>query len=54
MGAEAAIAQVLGGGSSTFNITVNVPLGASAAQVGAATVDAIRAYERQNGRSWRS
>jgi hypothetical protein len=42
------------GFGSTLNITVNVPLGAHPAEVGAATVDAIRAYERINGRSWRS
>lgn len=52
------LAPALAGGpvtqSSTYHVTVNVPVGAQPAQVGAATVDAIRAYERLNGKSWRT
>jgi hypothetical protein len=43
----------LGGGSSTYNVTVNVSAGSHPAQVGSAVVDAIKAYERSNGSSWR-
>jgi hypothetical protein len=43
-----------GGAQQTFNINITVPLGAHPAEVGAATVDAIRQYERLNGKSWRS
>jgi hypothetical protein len=43
-----------GGDGATFNITVQVPVGANPAAVGAATVDAIRSYERVAGKSWRN
>lgn len=43
-----------GGLGSTYNITVNVPPMANPAAVGAATVSAIKAYERRNGASWRN
>jgi hypothetical protein len=43
-----------GGTSNTFNINVSVAQGVNPADVGAATVDAIRAYERLNGKSWRN
>jgi hypothetical protein len=43
-----------GGGSATFNISVNVAPGGSPAETGAAVVDAIRSYERVAGQSWRA
>ena len=42
-----------GGVSNTYSITVNVAPGGDPAATGKAVVDAIRAYERRNGRSWR-
>jgi hypothetical protein len=39
----------LGGGGSTYNITVNASPLASPADVGSAVVDALKAYERRNG-----
>jgi hypothetical protein len=44
----------VGGSSPTFNIKIDVASGVPPAQVGAAVVDQIRAYERQNGKSWRA
>jgi hypothetical protein len=43
----------MGGGSSTYNITVSVGAGANPVDAGRAVVDAIKAYERSNGSSWR-
>lgn len=45
----------VGGGrsASTYNVTVNVSAGAHPATVGAEVVNAIKAYERSNGSSWR-
>ena len=43
-----------GFGTSTYYITVNVAPGANPIDVGAATVDAIRNYERANGAQWRA
>jgi hypothetical protein len=43
-----------GGGNQTFNINIKVDPGTPPSQVGAAVVDQIRAYERLNGKSWRS
>lgn len=40
--------------SSTYNITVNVPVGAHPAAAGKSVVDAIKAYEATNGTRWRS
>lgn len=40
-------------GARNYYITVEVPPGASPYQVGAATVDAIRSYERVAGADWR-
>lgn len=39
----------LGGGGSTYNITINASPLASPADVGSAVVDALKAYERRNG-----
>lgn len=46
-----------GGGGSVvnhFSITVTVPPGANPAEVGRVTVAAIQAYERSNGKGWRT
>ena len=43
-----------GGGGSSYAITVNVAPGGSPAATGQAVVDAIKAYERSNGKGWRS
>jgi len=43
-----------GGGGRVVNITLNVPPTINATEVGAATVDAIRQYERHNGTGWRN
>ncbi|HZW73562.1 MAG TPA: hypothetical protein VFF43_08430 [Caldimonas sp.] len=43
-----------GGGVNQYSITVNVAPGADPAAAGKAVVDAIRAYERRNGSSWRA
>lgn len=43
-----------GGGGNVYQITVNVPPMANPSAVGAATVQAIKAYERSNGASWRN
>ncbi|MET8265935.1 hypothetical protein ABZU92_18305 [Micromonospora arida] len=46
-----------GGGGSVvthYSITVNVPPGANPAEVGRVTVAAIQAYERNNGKGWRT
>ena len=42
------------GGGSQFNITVNAGAGANGAQIGSEIVNAIKAYERANGKSWRA
>jgi archaellum component FlaC len=39
-----------GGGSASYQINVNVPLTANQAEIGRQVVDAIKAYERRNGR----
>lgn len=39
---------------NTYNLTVNVPVGADASAVGRETVKAIQAYERENGTTWRN
>lgn len=43
-----------GAGGNTYQISVAVAPGANPADVGAAVVDAIHAYERNNGSGWRS
>lgn len=43
-----------GGGGRNYAITVNVPLGASAADVGGELVEAIKGYEQLNGSGWRN
>jgi phage-related protein len=55
-GPEAVIPLARAGavGHTTFNVTVNVPPTANAADVGRVVIDQIRAYERQNGRAWRA
>jgi hypothetical protein len=42
-----------GGGGSTFNITINVSPLSNPADIGGAVVNAIKAYERRSGSSWR-
>jgi ribosomal protein L12E/L44/L45/RPP1/RPP2 len=42
------------GGGGTFNITVNAGVGANGAQIGTEIVNAIKAYERSNGKGWRA
>jgi hypothetical protein len=41
-------------GGGTFNITVNAGVGANGAQIGTEIVNAIKAFERSNGKGWRS
>jgi hypothetical protein len=41
-------------GGATYNITVNAGMGANGPMVGSAVVNAIKAWERSNGTSWRS
>jgi hypothetical protein len=41
-------------GARTFNINVEVPLGADPAMAGRAIVNVIRQYERANGTQWRT
>jgi len=59
-GAPSAGARVEGGargmssGGNSYQISVNVAPGGHPAEVGAATVDAIRAFERANGKGWRN
>jgi phage-related minor tail protein len=40
-------------GGNTYNINLTVPVGAHPADVGKATVEAIRAYEDRSGKGWR-
>lgn len=42
-----------GGGSRVYNVTVNVPPTVNTVEVGRATVDCIRAFERAAGSGWR-
>jgi SLT domain-containing protein len=42
-----------GRGGVTYNVTINVPPGANAAQIGRSYVHAIREYERSSGSGWR-
>jgi hypothetical protein len=53
--AEAIVPLSKMGGTTqnTYNITVDVAPGADPVRAGAAVVDAIRSYERANGRGWR-
>jgi TP901 family phage tail tape measure protein len=44
----------LGGGGSVYNINVNVSAAADKAAVGQTIVEAIAAYERRSGDSWRA
>jgi hypothetical protein len=55
-GPEAVVPLKRGGGvgNTTFNVTVNVPATANAADVGRSLIGAIRAYERSNGAAWRA
>ena len=41
-------------GGSTINITVNAGAGANGAAIGTEIVNAIKAYERSNGKGWRA
>lgn len=43
-----------GGGGNTYAISVNVGPGGSPAEVGRQVVEAIRQYERRNGKGWRA
>jgi hypothetical protein len=55
---ETVIPGVIGGGGSTYaptyNITVPVGPGVHPAEAGRAVVNAIQAYEKNNGRTWRN
>ena len=42
------------GGGNSYSITVNAGMGTNGNQVGAQIVEAIRKYEKQNGKRWRS
>ena len=42
------------GGGNTYSITVVVPPNANKAEIGRVTVDAIKEFEKHNGKSWRS
>jgi hypothetical protein len=42
------------GGETSYNITVNAGMGANGAQVGAQIVEAIKKYEKSNGKRWRT
>jgi SLT domain-containing protein len=42
------------GGGNTYNITVNVPVGAHPAQAGKEVIRVIREYENVNGAGWRA
>lgn len=42
------------GGNSTYNITVNAGIGANGEDIGKTLVTTIKAYERQNGKVWKS
>ena len=42
------------GGNTSYNITVNAGMGANGAQVGAQIVEAIKKYEKSNGKRWRT
>jgi len=42
------------GGGATYNITVNAGAGANGASIGTEIVNAIKAFERSNGKGWRS
>jgi len=57
-GPEAVVPLNRGGaaglGGTTINVTVNAGMGADGAEVGRQVVDAIRAYERRNGRVYAS
>jgi hypothetical protein len=41
-------------GGSTYNITVNAGAGSNGATIGTEIVNAIKAFERSNGKGWRS
>lgn len=53
-GPETVTPGVGGAGGNTFNITVNVPVGAHPAETGRQVVESIKAYEQRNGSRWRS
>jgi hypothetical protein len=42
------------GGGATYNITINAGAGANGGTIGTEIVNAIKAYERSNGKGWRS
>lgn len=42
------------GGGNNYSITVNAGMGTNGTQVGAQIVEAIKKYEKQNGKRWRS
>jgi hypothetical protein len=42
------------GGGATYNITVNAGAGANGGSIGTEIVNAIKAFERSNGKGWRS
>jgi len=42
------------GGETSYNITVNAGMGANGSQIGAQIVEAIKKYEKSNGKRWRT
>lgn len=44
----------LGGGGNTYNVTIQAGFGVNGTQLGAEFVKAIKAYERVNGKGWRT
>lgn len=51
---EAKLAAMMAGRGNTYNVTVKVDPAANRAEVGRAVVDAIRAFERAAGSTWRT
>ena len=46
--------DMMGGAPSTYNINVSAGMGANGAQIGAQIVEAIKKYEKSNGKRWRA
>ena len=46
--------DMMGGAPSTYNISVNAGMGANGTQIGAQIVEAIKKYEKSNGKRWRA
>ena len=48
------LGDMMGGAPSTYNINVSAGMGANGAQIGAQIVEAIKKYEKSNGKRWRA